>query len=250
MKTEDVFILIRESESGETEVRRTMNVEVLSRAIATLRHELGNPVNAVSTMLRLLQRKHRELSDEKLERYFQRSLQEMEQLQELIRRLSRSKILEGSKEQRVSLPSFVTRLLNHVGSRAGEATSSIVVEIEPQDAEVDTDPRALQAALSELLLNALDAVAEIEEPRVELTIVRRPEELTIRIEDNGHGLGVEGRERFFEPLWTTREDHEGMGCFIALTAIAAMGGSLEVIDKEQGGVITILHLPGVANGVC
>jgi nitrogen-specific signal transduction histidine kinase len=188
--TESAGVLIRDYSTGELQAVKHVELDSLARSISNMRQEIGNPVNAVRTMLRLLHRKHRQMEGDKMDRYLTHSLQEMDRLAGLSQRLNWMSFIEELNAQPVQLGAFVEKTLKGV--------------------------------LSELDGSVAD----------------------VRVEDNGHGLGAEGRERFFEPLWTTREGHDGMGFLVILTAVQAIGGSLEIIDKEQDGLIRILHLPG------
>jgi nitrogen-specific signal transduction histidine kinase len=111
---------------------------------------------------------------------------------------------------------------------------------------VDAD--ALRGALTDLLVNALQAMAEggAEEDRLVLHLEvedagdeRR--ELGIRISDSGPGIPEELRERIFYPFFTTKEGGSGVGLANAQKVILSHGGSIQV---ESGpGATVCVRLP-------
>jgi nitrogen-specific signal transduction histidine kinase len=111
---------------------------------------------------------------------------------------------------------------------------------------VDAD--ALRAALTDLLVNALEAMAEggAEEDRLVLHLEvedARDErrELGIRISDSGPGIPEELRERIFYPFFTTKEGGSGVGLANAQKVILSHGGSIQV---ESGpGATVCVRLP-------
>ncbi len=104
------------------------------------------------------------------------------------------------------------------------------------------DPARLEAALSHLLQNAIDASAPSEP--VTINIMRQSEETAIEIIDKGCGMTLDFvRGQLFRPFASTKDGGFGIGAFEARTIIAAMGGRLTV-DSELGqGTRFMIWLP-------
>ena len=132
------------------------------------------------------------------------------------------------------------------------------------------DPDQLRAVVSNLVVNALEAMADRgPEARLEiavrvreigrdeglLRVERAPRadaeaaggavsrELVITVEDNGPGISEEIREKIFYPFFTTRESGSGVGLAMAQKLVASHGGALELVEREAPGAQFRVRLP-------
>jgi signal transduction histidine kinase len=113
------------------------------------------------------------------------------------------------------------------------------------------DADELRAALTDLLVNALEAMEESESRdghRLVLQICvegagdeRR--ELEIRISDTGPGVPEELRERIFYPFFTTKGRGSGVGLANAQKVILSHGGSIGVESEPGAGSTFCVRLP-------
>ena len=113
------------------------------------------------------------------------------------------------------------------------------------DACVQARPELLDQALSNLVLNALDAIGEAGTVRV--AAQRHGEQVVLSVQDDGHGVPAAVRERIFTPLFTTKDPGKGTGMGLAIAAeIAALhGGHLRDVEPPEGGARFELWLPAV-----
>jgi nitrogen-specific signal transduction histidine kinase len=114
---------------------------------------------------------------------------------------------------------------------------------------LSADADELKAVLTDLLVNALESMAEGGSTQGHRLVLQlRAEgagderrELEIRISDSGPGIPQELRERIFHPFFTTKEHGSGVGLANAQKVILSHGGSIEV---ESGGGSTFqVRLP-------
>lgn len=104
---------------------------------------------------------------------------------------------------------------------------------------------AVQQALVNLGQNAIDALQGQADGCVTITCIRRPDGVTIRVEDNGPGLPPHIRSHLFEPFHTTKATGTGLGLSISRELMATCGGELRLIEAELGTCWEILlALPG------
>ncbi|WP_126444208.1 sensor histidine kinase [Sulfuricystis multivorans] len=93
--------------------------------------------------------------------------------------------------------------------------------------------KALGGALTNLLENALNAVAERPDGRIGLEVEADEASISFCIVDNGRGMPAEVVSRLFEPFFTTRAEGTGLGLAIARGVARAHGGGIEV-DSAPG----------------
>lgn len=106
---------------------------------------------------------------------------------------------------------------------------------------VRVDAMALEKALLNLVLNAVDATDG--EGTVRLH-VEAGDPVVIRVVDDGPGIPHELRDRVFDPFFTTKGARgTGLGLAVARQVIEQNGGRIEVRDAPTGGAELRLSLP-------
>jgi two-component system nitrogen regulation sensor histidine kinase NtrY len=106
---------------------------------------------------------------------------------------------------------------------------------------LNADPELLHRALSNLVLNAMDAMPD----GGTLTISARPigESVELRVADTGQGLTPEECERLFTPYYTTKQHGTGLGLAIVQSVVADHAGTIAVESRAGGGATFIITLP-------
>jgi signal transduction histidine kinase len=110
------------------------------------------------------------------------------------------------------------------------------------------DPDQLQVAVSNLLRNAIEALAHTEgERRILLTL--RPaavagEPVELEIADSGPGIPAGVIEAL--PLCSTKPDGSGIGLYVVQTTVENHGGSLAVGRSSLGGAAISLRFPAAS----
>ncbi len=106
-------------------------------------------------------------------------------------------------------------------------------------------PGRLAQVLTNLLLNASQAVAQVDHRIVRLITRQQPDSVVAEVEDSGPGLAPELRPRAVEPFFTTKPAGQGTGLGLALAReiTEEHGGTLELLDSELGGLKVRVTLP-------
>ncbi|MFP4624320.1 MAG: sensor histidine kinase, partial [Gemmatimonadota bacterium] len=103
---------------------------------------------------------------------------------------------------------------------------------------------ALLRAFRNLVRNAVEAMEDRPEPRLDVALEATPDGrwLDVRIRDHGPGLPPEGPDRIFEPDFTTRTRGTGLGLALARQSIEADGGTIRARSLETGAEF-VVRLP-------
>jgi signal transduction histidine kinase len=125
--------------------------------------------------------------------------------------------------------------------------SEITLELET-DAELVVHGRhdALQRALTNLLLNAIDAVRarpEGAEARITVRAALVGGEALLAVRDTGCGVGTEALPRIFEPYVTAKTGGTGLGLAIVKQTVLAHGGRVEASSVPGAGTEIRLWFP-------
>jgi nitrogen fixation/metabolism regulation signal transduction histidine kinase len=115
------------------------------------------------------------------------------------------------------------------------------IEVSTQPMPLDADPELLHRALSNLVLNAMDAMPD--GGIVTLTAEPKGDQVELRVSDTGAGLTPEECERLFTPYYTTKQHGTGLGLAIVQSVIADHHGTISVESRTGGGTTFIITLP-------
>jgi signal transduction histidine kinase len=210
-----------------------------------LAHELKNPLFPLQLTVENLVRA-RDLSPEEFDEVFRESTAtlstEIANLKTIIGRFSDFSKMPKPELERIDAKDAVERVRAlYENAARRDAKIEIAVDIARAPMPLDADPELLHRALSNLVLNAMDAMPD----GGKLTISARPVEnkIEIRVSDTGQGLTPEECERLFTPYYTTKQHGTGLGLAIVQSVIADHAGTIAVESAAGGGATFIITLP-------
>lgn len=121
----------------------------------------------------------------------------------------------------------------------------ISFELPTTPAEVLMDRQMFRRVLLNLIQNAMHAARDVSEreARIRVRLTRKGDYHLLDVEDTGHGIPPEQRERVFDPYVTTKSDGTGLGLAIVKKIVMEHGGSITVADSELGGARLRVRLP-------
>jgi nitrogen fixation/metabolism regulation signal transduction histidine kinase len=117
-------------------------------------------------------------------------------------------------------------------------------------AVVQGEPTRLRQVLHNLLQNAIDAQADVAQPRYDIGLDAQGDAVTLTFADAGPGFPDDVLHRAFEPYVTTKAKGTGLGLAIVRKIVDEHGGRVELANLEpQGARVTIVLPRGAAEGV-
>lgn len=229
----------------ETDLRREDRLRAVGRMVAGIAHEIRNPLNGIRLSMQLLEQRVRNHAirheDPEL------VIEEVDRMEALLGDLlafqHRSKAQVAQVMDQAVLP-VVERCIHLVEPQTSGSRVSIRRAGPEAQLHACFDSRALTQALTNLLLNAIEAAPGNAEVDVELD--RDGEFVAIEVRDNGPGLSAEQQEHLFEAFYTTKPEGTGLGLAVSRELVEAMGGRLSYRDGQQGATF-VIQLPGVCH---
>jgi two-component system NtrC family sensor kinase len=134
----------------------------------------------------------------------------------------------------VQVNEVIERALRSVASRIG---SSVRLELDLLPAPpVEADESALHQAMVNLLINALEA-APASRALLRISVRSSGAQVRVSIADNGPGIPAQVRERLFQPMTSTKPEHDGAGLGLSISRglVRRFGGDLVACDGPLGG---------------
>lgn len=212
-----------------------------------LAHELKNPLFPLQLTVENLIRA-RAQSPQVFEEIFRESsvtlLAEINNLKQIVSRFSEFSKMPQPQLQLVQVNDVVrgiARLFQaQLESRDGGSIQCRVVLDETLE-PIAADTELLHRALSNLVLNAMDAMPE----GGTLTLRTQGETSLVRIDvdDTGPGLTPEECERVFTPYYTSKKHGTGLGLAIVQSVVSDHGGTISVRSEPGRGTSFTIELP-------
>jgi two-component system sensor kinase FixL len=104
----------------------------------------------------------------------------------------------------------------------------------------------LEQAIINIVLNAFDAVSEVDSIRRHVILraaSERPGSVNICVKDSGKGMEPGVIERIFEPFFSTKINGIGMGLSISKSIIESHGGHISVSSEAGNGTLIEIEIP-------
>jgi signal transduction histidine kinase len=167
---------------------------------------------------------------------------EIANLKTIISRFSDFSKMPKPELERIDAKDVIERIRSLYGTAGqNEAKIRFNVELSIEPMPLNVDPELLHRALSNLVLNALDAMPE--GGTLTLSAEPRGEQVEIRVADTGAGLTPEECERLFTPYYTTKQHGTGLGLAIVQSVVADHAGTIAVESRPEGGAVFVITLP-------
>ena len=131
-------------------------------------------------------------------------------------------------------------------SEASKNGVSIRVQLADGLPLIRGDRVQLQQVVLNLIINAIEAMSDVNDGARELLISTEGTELgdvLVVVRDSGHGLMPAALERIFDAFYTTKITGLGMGLSICRSIIEAHGGLIWATENEPRGALFQLTLP-------
>lgn len=238
----------RRAEEGLREADRHKDV-----FLATLAHELRNPLAPITNAVEILKRPDTEadrpLALAMIERQFGHLVRLIDDLLD-VNRISRGKL--QLRRQPVALTEIVEQALESSRPHLHRAGHTLTVTLPPQPVRLDADP----VRLAQVFLNLLNNASKYSPPggQIRLTAAREAADVVVTVADTGIGIAPEHLPHLFEmfsqgdPMPGYGQQGLGIGLSLARDLVAMHGGHIEARSEGLGrGSAFIVRLPILDN---
>jgi two-component system, NtrC family, nitrogen regulation sensor histidine kinase NtrY len=212
-----------------------------------LAHELKNPLFPLQLTVENLMRA-RTQSPEQFEEVFHESastlLAEISNLKKIIGRFSEFSKMPQPQLQAVQVNEILRAIVKlYQAQLQAPGRSPIACKLELNDnlETIAADPDLLHRALSNLVLNAMDAMPS--GGTLTLRTKRDGGNVIVEVADTGSGLTREECERIFTPYYTSKQHGTGLGLAIVQSVVSDHGGRISVQSEPQRGTTFVIELP-------
>jgi C4-dicarboxylate-specific signal transduction histidine kinase len=219
---------------------QTQRLASLGFMLASVCHEVSNPLAAVSSMLQILQSK-RGITPETLEKGLASIAANIARVLAITKKLGDFSRVTGEAAPRPldEVVETAADLLNHT-----DCGHDVQIDYRgAPGATVRSRPGELEQVVFNIFLNAAQAMRG--SGRIEARAARENGRIALSVRDTGPGIAPEHLERVFEPFFTTKPPGEGTGLGLAISyeLVHELGGTIRAVNHPQGGACFEVELP-------
>ena len=232
--------------SRDERLERASKAAVMGTLAMGVAHEIATPLGVIAA--RAEQMTARVAGDERLSASVSAILSQADRIDQVIRGLLGLARGDAPSARRIDPADLVENAVGLVAHRLAQAGVRLHRQAPPGLPAVMGDPKLLEHALVNLLLNACDACAR--DGDVSVSVERQGTSIEIAVEDSGPGISPADIGRALEPFFTTkaREGGTGLGLAIAQEIVSSHRGKLLFSTAALGGTRAAIRLPP-ADGV-
>lgn len=222
----------RDHAAEMVESERLNAVLMLAAGVA---HEIGNPLNALSIHMQLMDRKLRKLPPDEaapLKQLVDVARGEIDRLDRILSQFIKAVRPTLPQFARESLPALARETLESLSAEIHDRNIRLEFE-EPEDLPTAwVDAGQVRQAFFNVMHNAIQAMGDGGVLRVSFASADRL--VGIAIDDTGPGISANRMGDLFEPFQTTKANGNGMGLMIVQRILRDHGGTI-MVDTQPGG---------------
>ena len=240
-----IAVAVDERQEISESLRRTLKLAAAGEMAAAIAHELNQPLTALNNYAQAglaIAGKTEWRPDDPLPRVLAQMSAEALRAGDVIRRLR--ELFKGGRLERAVCD--INRLLTETVAAFRDRHPEVVVVSDalPKPVFARVDEVQVALVLRNLLQNALEAVHEAAEKRIEVSIGQEDGWVRIEIADSGPGVAEGHQDRIFEPFSSDKPSGMGIGLSLSRTIIESHGGELGVEPGAGGRFHFILPADG------
>ncbi len=233
---------LKETQAGLIQAEKLTSLGQLAASIA---HEVNNPLSGVLVYTQLLNKKmaNDTLQKDVARNYLTKMESELARSTKLIRNLLDFARQSPPALRETDINEVVTKSLDLVLNSAQLKQIKVIQEFSPDLPRFKADPDQLQQVYINLILNAIQAMAD--GGTLTLRTALEKGQIKLEVQDTGCGISAENMKKLFTPFFTTKKEVKGVGLGLAVSygIIQRHNGKILVESKEREGTTFSIFLP-------
>jgi two-component system sensor histidine kinase HydH len=230
----------RELKLAQDELIRTERLAAMGNLVNGVAHEIRNPIMVIGGFAQRI----KNLSDGNIEilKYSDIILTESARLERLVKKVKELADVQSACLYLANLVPVIDQVLNNFRSLADKQNVKILTSLEKDLPLINMDPSQIGIALSNILENALESIAD--KGTLELSVKRKEDNgIIVIIKDTGSGIDPEEMNSIYDPFVTSKTKGVGLGLTMVYQIISNHHGEIKITSNESEGTTVIIVLP-------
>lgn len=226
----------------EEQIQQSERLATVGHMAAGVAHEVGNPLTAISSLVQVCQRK---TDDTFIQSQLKKVRDHIQRINKIVRDLVDFSRPSSMQTERVQINEIIKSAVGLLQHDARCRDVDFQLNLSSTLPRISCVPDQIHQVLVNLLLNAVDAMKGIKNPRIDIITNKEEDTIKMSISDIGKGIKEEHKSRIFEPFFTTKDVGSGTGLGLSVShgIINRMNGSIRVESTYGEGTTFIIQLP-------
>lgn len=234
----------------QAELAHAARVSTLGELSASIAHEVNQPLTATVTnaeaSLRWLALDEPDIDEARAA--IGRAITQAKRASDIIQRIRAMSTKRAPEKTRFLSRSLVDDAVAILRRELADQKVRLRLNLANGLPEIEGDRVQLQQVVINLMVNAIQALAQAAqgERMITLRLLSDEDRIALDVEDNGPGVPPEHAARLFNAFFTTKQDGMGMGLSICKSIVEAHGGTITLLPAEPQGALFRVTLPASA----
>ena len=227
----------------ENEIHSNERLVSMGRVVASIAHEIRNPLGIIRSSAELLQK--RASADKGTARILGAIYDESVRLSQTVNDFLDYARPRQPKREIVDVRLVLDRALAFLGGELSRAGVEAINDV-PEGMLALGDKDLLYRAFYNILVNswqAMDGPGKIRAGASRRETEAGDKEILVEFVDSGPGFSPDALAHILDPFFTTKDGGTGLGLPIVQSIIQGHGGRLELSNHPDGGARAIIALP-------
>ncbi len=229
----DLRRYVKRIEDSQHALVQAEKMAAVGRLMASLAHEINNPLQAVRNCLHLATRP--DIDENQRSSYLSMTDSELDRLVKTVRHMLDFYRAGQREKEPLNLQGAVDRVLHLLKSQMDNSNIQCDITFAPDFPSILGVRDQIQQVFFNLLLNSMDALEATSGQRkiwIEGEVLENY--ACVFVEDSGPGVPQEMKEKLFEPFASSKTNGTGLGLAVSYGVIEAHGGLLELTPGRHG----------------
>ena len=239
-------LMIAALEQSANTIMRSERESAWREMAKQVAHEIKNPLTPLKLGIQQLKRSWKEKDprfDERFARFSESFIEQIDSLSLIASEFSEFAKMPDTQLKEVDILDIMKKAVevfkNNIGVkiRIFNRTGDTAIKIQG-------DRDQLLRSFNNLIKNSIEAAITKRKCLIDIHVYYdQDRHLYIAIQDNGHGISPEAREKLFQPNFTTKSSGTGLGLAFVKQAVEGMGGSIHYETAVGKGTTFFIRIP-------
>lgn len=232
--------MIDELEQSAAKLARSEREQAWREMAKQVAHEIKNPLTPMRLTVQSFERKFKPSEPDakvKIEEFSKTLIQQIDMLSSIASAFSSFAEMPAQQNDTLNVVKTVKLALDIFNENYIHFIS------EEEEIIANLDRTQLIRVVTNLVKNAIQAVPEVDSPRILVSVTSDGAYVKIAVADNGIGISDEVKEKVFEPKFTTKSSGMGLGLGMVKNIVETYKGSITLTSQPGKGSVFTVRLP-------
>ena len=235
--------MIDQLEASAAKLARSEREQAWREMAKQVAHEIKNPLTPMRLSVQSFQRKFDPEDPEvntKIEEFSRTLIQQIDTLSSIASAFSSFAEMPAQQNETLNVVQTVKLALdifneNYIHFIADE--EKIIAKL---------DRTQLVRVVTNLVKNAIQAVPDVDSPRILVTVASDGDKGKVSVADNGTGISDDFKDKVFEPKFTTKTSGMGLGLGMVKNIVETYQGTIDFTSQKGKGTVFTVKFPKAA----